>query len=87
MTAGIVKRVDPEVIRDGDRRSWGILSGRCRRGRVDPHRLREIRGLWPSWTAFDRYFLLTCQVAAPLPYAPQSTVSVPVRLLPDKVPV
>ena len=43
-----MNQVDPEVVRDDDRRSWGILSGRFFRGRVDPHRVRQIGWLWPA---------------------------------------
>jgi predicted small metal-binding protein len=40
--------IDLQVIRGDDRRSWGIPSGRVLRGRVDPHGLWQIGGVWPS---------------------------------------
>jgi len=40
--------IDLQVIRGDDHRSWGILNGRVLRGRVDPHGLWQIGGVWPS---------------------------------------
>jgi hypothetical protein len=36
---GFPNRVDPQVIRRDDRRSWGILGSRFLEGRVDPYSL------------------------------------------------
>src|ERR1700680_3937391 len=48
MVVGGENRGGPQVVRGDDRRSWGILSGRFFRRRVDPHRGRQIGRLWPS---------------------------------------
>ena len=40
MVVGVATLVDPEVVHDDDRCSWGILRGRVLRGWVDPHRAR-----------------------------------------------
>ncbi len=43
-----MNRVDSQVGQADDRGSWGILSGRFLRRRVDPRGGRQIRGLWPA---------------------------------------